>query len=490
MLGRLVLAVVALQLTSGVQAIDDDQRVSVGIGILSKSSNVAERNLIRETWMQDTHVRQAKGQAKPHQTVDVRFFVGTSGDEAEREAVAREAEEHGDVVLVPCVEGYNFVGWQTLEVWRYFSGAEGYTAPPAPSSAALSGDAVQYVVKSDDDVFVQVVTLLAWLQEQHDAQWDKEDAEEDELPAVYAGHVTFDSEPSRNLGHWGLSKDEYPESKYPAWAGGPAYLLSRPLAGAIAAEHARLRGDWELGGPTDPTDAAVGLGKSGAVAADGKGLRVLRLEDISTALWVRHIKGRGRQGDPENANTAEAPTLKVVQLDERRFLRYRFCQEGAFTLLVEGGRQWDDRTDAFRRMHANNLAIRAGERRRTCAAGGTPQDYEFRAAVKGLAEAQVLRSGAAQSEAQLELATKQDEWDNFYLPFPEQHARAQEILFDRLELDVFNYIKKSARKRHEKLAAVVPLLQDMIEDLRAELSSAADDDSAGDAEASGEHFDL
>ena len=70
------------------------------------------------------------------------------------------------------------------------------------------------------------------------------------------------------------------------------------------------------------------------------------------------------------------------------------------------------------------------------------------------------------------LRTKED-WENFWLPFPEQKAAAEAILLERLENDVIYYIKRGARRNYEKYAAVAPVLQEMLDDLQDELADAA-----------------
>ncbi|RUS76058.1 hypothetical protein EGW08_016188 [Elysia chlorotica] len=77
----------------------------------------------------------------------------------------------------------------------------------------------QYILKVDQDVFVNVPLLLAFLK--HHGKNN----------SIY-GHI-FNGGPVEREGRWGASKLAYPPEKYPVYAAGTAYAVSRSAAETV-----------------------------------------------------------------------------------------------------------------------------------------------------------------------------------------------------------------------------------------------------------------
>jgi hypothetical protein len=417
----------------------------LAIGILSRSSNSDNRQLIRDTWFNSPHL------IGRHAVAAARFFVATPEDEESGEALKKEADKFGDIIRVPVVEHYKNLSWQTLDVLRFWTAAA--IGGPAQSAFAhwsqLPEQRCSYIMKTDDDVFPNLPTLMPYIAKMHNDRWGAAVTQSHEY--IYAGHITYSSEPHRR-GRWAVTTTEYPEEKFPPWAGGPSYLLSSRLAEEIAREHARLRGNWSLGGPhTIAESAAAGRGTKGGVA-QAEGLRMLSVEDVSVALWVEHLQ-RYRQ-------------IQVKMVNERRFLRLRFCLDGAFSVLVEGGRQWENRSDAYLQLWLNQEERRKHKQAQRgpmfCPGGGLPVDYELKQSLIRVAEEQarletgypVKGVGSEGSKEELEEAeedarSKRAEWADQYAKgvLPRQRRRAEKILVERLELEVMRLVKRGRRKQ-------------------------------------------
>ena len=201
--------------------------VEVFVGVMSSASNYAARDGVRNAWFLDRAVRDGK--------VAVRFFVGHSHD---TEVAARLADEHlryGDLIQISAPEAYLNVGYKTL----------------AMVETLLSKTSARYLLKCDDDTFLRLDRILDYLHANGQ-------------PPVYMGHISPASSPSRNpVDRYFISRAVLPQDSIPPFAHGPAYLLSRDLAGFIVA----------------------GIHRGN--------LHVLPLEDVAMASWVDAARAIG-----------------------------------------------------------------------------------------------------------------------------------------------------------------------------------------------------
>ncbi|KAJ7271278.1 hypothetical protein O6H91_Y396200 [Diphasiastrum complanatum] len=196
--------------------------VKLFIGILSSSTHFAERMAVRKTWMQ----------SKPITSSDViaRFFVGLHHNKEINIQVRKEADVFGDTVIVPFIDHYELVVLKTIAICEY----------------GIRNVSARHIMKTDDDTFVRVETILDAVKEHQ-----KE-------TGLYMGNINQFHRPLR-FGKWAVTYEEWPEEEYPPYANGPGYIISVDLAKFV-----------------------VSLYKEDT-------LRLFKMEDVSMGLWVVHF---------------------------------------------------------------------------------------------------------------------------------------------------------------------------------------------------------
>ncbi|CAN8251869.1 unnamed protein product [Cochlearia groenlandica] len=231
-----------LELSSNLQAPSlRYEKVDMFIGILSAGNHFAERMAVRKSWMQHKLVKSSK--------VVARFFVALHSMKEVNVELKKEAEFFGDIVIVPYMDSYDLVVLKTVAICEY--GARQLNA--------------KYIMKCDDDTFVQVDAVLG---------------EAKKIPAdrsLYVGNINYYHKPLRQ-GKWAVTYEEWPEEDYPPYANGPGYILSNDISRFIVKEFEKHK------------------------------LRMFKMEDVSVGMWV------------EQFNNGTKPVDYIHSL--------RFCQFG------------------------------------------------------------------------------------------------------------------------------------------------------------------
>ncbi|KAF3329190.1 beta-1,3-galactosyltransferase 15 [Carex littledalei] len=179
-----------------------NKTVNLVIGVFSNANNFKRRMSIRRTWMQYDAVRSC--------SVVVRFFVGLHKNQIVNDELWNEARTYGDVQLMPFVDYYSLITWKTIAICIYGTNVV----------------SAKYIMKTDDDAFVRVDEILESLKRVNSTS------------GLLYGKINFDSEPHRDPdSKWHITPEEYPEEKYPPWAHGPGYIVSRNIAKAIFKQH-------------------------------------------------------------------------------------------------------------------------------------------------------------------------------------------------------------------------------------------------------------
>ncbi|KAK9902151.1 hypothetical protein WJX75_006091 [Coccomyxa subellipsoidea] len=188
------------------------------------SGNVQQkRAAIRESWGSDRRLHR------------VMFFSAKPVDEAVFDELRREAAQKGDIVVLPGIfEHYDNITHQTLEILR----------------AASMDPVATHTLKVDDDSYVHVNTLMTVMARVPQRR-------------LFMGHIDRESggphrEPSSQ---WYVTKEEWPTEKYPYWAHGAGYVLSKDLVREVA---------------------------SGA-ALKTNNHRIFKLEDVAMGSWIEYI---------------------------------------------------------------------------------------------------------------------------------------------------------------------------------------------------------
>ncbi|CAN6484556.1 unnamed protein product [Victoria cruziana] len=204
------------------------QQLELFIGIFSTANNFKRRMAVRRTWMQYDSVRKGK--------VAVRFFVGLHKNQMVNEELWNEARTYGDTQLMPFVDYYSLITLKSIAICVY--GTKVVNA--------------KYMMKTDDDAFVRVDEVLASLNQKNIKQ------------GLLYGLINYDSEPHRDPeSKWYISPEEWPEDKYPPWAHGPGYVISRDIADLVVRKHKKGR------------------------------LKLFKLEDVAMGMWIADLKKGG-----------------------------------------------------------------------------------------------------------------------------------------------------------------------------------------------------
>ena len=117
-------------------------RVELVVLILSAPANLEERSRARETWLRVSE--------DTRRNVKHLFVVGTESLPSDiQKEVDRELTQHGDILALPLVDSYQALSEKVLQslvqIWRNVN--------------------FNYVLKCDDDTFVDLVKLIAELRQ-------------------------------------------------------------------------------------------------------------------------------------------------------------------------------------------------------------------------------------------------------------------------------------------------------------------------------------
>ncbi|XP_069102865.1 beta-1,3-galactosyltransferase 5-like isoform X2 [Argopecten irradians] len=165
------------------------------ITVISKASNMIQRDTIRQTW--------GSAEMQLEYNFTLYFLLGT-----EKGAdIAKELRIHGDVIQADIVENYFHLTAKTVEAFKWMK---------------LFCHKADYFLKIDDDVFFD----LEFLKE---VQGNKTYIPDE----VILGDCVFNVLPDRSSSKYGVSFDEYPFRQYPPYCGGPGYMMTLQTARAI-----------------------------------------------------------------------------------------------------------------------------------------------------------------------------------------------------------------------------------------------------------------
>jgi beta-1,3-galactosyltransferase len=190
------------------------------IGILSSASNFKNRELIRSTWFNFDQTSW-KGF----------FIVGLTGNFAVDFAVQQEARDHQDMVVIRVPEKYEAVRGEETSAEYVPHTLSTYSSLPYKTHAlfqlAMAMPSLKgYVLKTDDDCFVDVPKILTLLQER---------GQKSEHQNMYLGRC-YGGKPERNsTKRWYVSPESFPGQSFPTYCRGTGYFLSLDVVSAIAA---------------------------------------------------------------------------------------------------------------------------------------------------------------------------------------------------------------------------------------------------------------
>ncbi len=185
----------------------EPKRSMVECGLLLLISSAAgyerRRRAIRSTYLSDLDPRR----------VSYRFLLGAPTQD-QRAALDKEDEEHGDLLQLDGIpESYETLWPKLVGGWRW----------------SVATHDFRYWMHADDDSYVRLGGVLAWLREA-DAQ-----AAPTAPAGLYAGYMWDGTDgrrtvPVRDAAQKSyMPRDQWEEDTYPAFASGCGFLLSRGL---------------------------------------------------------------------------------------------------------------------------------------------------------------------------------------------------------------------------------------------------------------------
>ncbi|XP_078353563.1 beta-1,3-galactosyltransferase 5-like [Oculina patagonica] len=165
------------------------QYYSLLILVSSAPANLQRRNIIRKTWA-------FKRAFKPRWTTV--FLVAQTRNQNESNSLLKEDELYGDLVRG---DYFDYYYNQTYKIQMGFDWAARYCK-------------FSFLLKTDDDVFVNSEKLVSFLSEPTTPK-----------KALYMG-VPYKDPKVLRRGKWKVSKEEYSDAKYPDFCPGFGYVLS------------------------------------------------------------------------------------------------------------------------------------------------------------------------------------------------------------------------------------------------------------------------
>lgn len=185
--------------------------------VCSAVENIDRRKAIRSTW----------GDAARLTAVGARLvFVVARTDPARsppgiERRVAAEHRRRGDVVQADVVDDYVNLTAKTAAALRW---------------AARACPRVRHVMKSDDDVYVDVPALTRRLEREREAQRSTFGVDDASAGAFIVGQVVDSARPVRDRrSKWYTPTSIYPDEFYPPYTSGTGYVLGAPVVRRLVA---------------------------------------------------------------------------------------------------------------------------------------------------------------------------------------------------------------------------------------------------------------
>jgi len=133
------------------------------------------------------------------------FLVGQSNSSVLNSLLRQEAQVYKDIVIGDFLDTYRNLSLKTLLGLKW----------------SLQHCQPKYILKTDEDCFVNVLSLVQWLQEYHVTNSSR---------ALYAGNVQKEMEVVRDKSHrYYVSSMDFNKRIYPPYASGGGYVFSASL---------------------------------------------------------------------------------------------------------------------------------------------------------------------------------------------------------------------------------------------------------------------
>ncbi|XP_057368442.1 UDP-GalNAc:beta-1,3-N-acetylgalactosaminyltransferase 1-like [Daphnia carinata] len=179
---------------------------SVFIAIVSAPENSDKRKVVRQTWAKHLQVENEKGLLE---IAGFAFILGLTENNVTQNSIKEESATFGDIIQIEMSDSYRNL---SLKVAGLFNWLHKNCA------------AVDFVVKVDDDVYVNARNLAYFAQSYHRSNRS--------MFGLSAGYLI-----ANRVGKWNISYEEWPWKQYPPYYLGPAVIIPgstiRPLLAAF-----------------------------------------------------------------------------------------------------------------------------------------------------------------------------------------------------------------------------------------------------------------
>ncbi|XP_052762148.1 beta-1,3-galactosyltransferase 1-like [Mya arenaria] len=180
---------------------DRGETARIFIFVFTEHSNIDRRTAIRKTWLSLSN----------NNTSEVRyaFVLGETEDKHLRDAVLKENEIYHDIIKENFKDSYRNLTYKTILGLKWVT-------EKCPS--------VQFIMKTDDDVFLNIKSLMLMLNSSNDL--GQNDA--------IIGDCHIIADPIRDKhSKWYASVYSYPDRFYPGFCSGTGYVMSSSVAKAL-----------------------------------------------------------------------------------------------------------------------------------------------------------------------------------------------------------------------------------------------------------------
>ena len=247
------------------------------IGISSHPNDVAVRRVLRHTWLSNT---------KNNTSAHVRhvFLLGANPrDNTLQERISHESKLYNDILQQDFIDHYDNLTVKSMMLFEWVD---------------IECRNARYAFKVDQDVYVNVPSVLNIIR-----NTTKDDS--------VIGRCLSRVSPNRDSeGRWYVTREEYPESRYPPFCTGPHYLVPLGLVHLIP----------ELS-PNIP---------------------MLRLEDIYMGLLIKKAGYDVRDAQEFHTNTNKYTSQTVCSFIRNITVYHRsFRQQGRLAQTVPFADAWD-----------------------------------------------------------------------------------------------------------------------------------------------------
>lgn len=180
---------------------NSDEDIDLLILIFTAHENKASRAALRTTWLTFTKNNTAQ--------VRYAFLLGETKNIQNREAVSKENEEFHDIIKEDFIDTYTNLTYKTVMGFKW---------------AATKCAHARYVMKTDDDMYVNIPNLLKVLK----------GPVMKELNSSVIGACSIKASPIRDRNSkWFASLNSYPEKSYPGVCSGTGYVTSMHVVTAV-----------------------------------------------------------------------------------------------------------------------------------------------------------------------------------------------------------------------------------------------------------------